>query len=613
MGWADDMYAHGLTTSHGGLLKEHYYTHDTYQVVMPNKSDIFGPNSKLYYLSRVQEDGLFLAEVPKANLEYDICVKAVKQNAWALRHVPLAWRGESICLLAVRHDPSAFQYIPIATQTAQIIAVATSYKHHSDTNTYISTDAAIRGEIPEVLACNSPAMLAYPQGSTIEYPSPKQFFNLFKIWHAEPDVDMQELEYVFYEAPEHIKESSEYKQLTKLFASNDSLQRVDNTYVYYHDNYEQTKLGQALSDYIEDQFEYQKRHPGSIFGDISPGEIGMTRNWVEHQVYIRRDVHLSRVPKANITESMCARILSKDGSQIRYVPEQFLSETMCWLAVTSPNGTLYESQFGLRNNETVLDFIPDKYVSYDLCLAALKCDPKAIFAFKDEYISEDIAIEAISRLGKHNEDFFKTVNKRFYTKPVCDEALRHNIEVLRYVPVGLASGLNVLQYVAAGHELALLDKSLIHPAVFECIMLSDAEYDVFKENIKCIPLSLMIDDKLYIRLASALIRADKVYHYSWLPDIFKTLALSLPLVRHDKENGRDVPHDIAIKHPFLLAFAKRYHYPTAYEFGWFLEGWFDDDTIDHADIKVCIENAPHKIRESEEWKKWADANVSLLT
>lgn len=620
MGWADDLYEHGYTSYHGGELKDHFYDVDEYreyQTYSPFNGDIFGPDRKLYYIAKVQEDGLFLNKIPRNHLDYEVCVEAVKENAWALRYVPLAWRGESISLLAVRNNPTSLQYVPTETLTAKIIAIATSTRRHTDIDDHYPTqhcNISLADCIPSTLAACSPDLLGYHNDLNVEYPSLKQLIDLFEIWYSDPDISEESIFMALDEAPESIKKTKEFKYLFGLLLPN-GIGDTYNTYVYYHDNYEKTKLGKPLADYLKTKFEIQERFPGSAFGDICPGsDVCDSRKWLENQLYVKRDVHLSRFSKEDITESICLRVISKDGSQIRYVPPHLLTEAMCWLAVISPYNTLnttYGSidnkKLNLQEEETVLDYIPNTYVSCDLCLLALKKDPKAIFAFKDDLINEDIAIEAISRLGAANEAFFKRVNKLFWTKAVCEIALRNNIGILHYLPNNMISEQDVLKYTESGHNLALIDESLISSTVFEFLIKSDVDYERFKESMENISPSLL-NDIDFTSLIKFLIRTNNISRFAWLPEEFRTLELSLLITRYDKSYAKYVPQKISIKHPFLLAtkhkdFIVLDPYPEPDDFERLFSGWIEDESIDREDLKFCIENAPDKIKESEAWKR----------
>jgi len=125
--------------------------------------------------------------------------------------------------------------------------------------------------------------------------------------------------------------------------------------------------------------------------------------------------------------------VKQDGEAIRYIPEQFLSEEICVAAV----------------KQTYLAFwkFPKEFLSEEICVAAVKQHGTIIKYVPLHLRTEDVCIAAVKQNGK----ILHLVPRDILSEKICIEAVKQTSQALKYVPMEFQ--LEIIKQLAVAKKL----------------------------------------------------------------------------------------------------------------------------------------------------------------
>ena len=157
---------------------------------------------------------------------------------------------------------------------------------------------------------------------------------------------------------------------------------------------------------VDDLFGMIKDHPGAA-------------TIADCYEYIKRFNYLWHVPYEKRTPLICEYSVSIDGNQIRYVPDDLLTEKLCKLAII--------------NKPLSLQWVPTKYKSEQLCMAAIKQDGRALQYTPKDRITNKI-IECSLSSGCN---FLEFVPEELKTRDLCMACVKINPYEIQNTPENL--------------------------------------------------------------------------------------------------------------------------------------------------------------------------------
>ena len=361
---------------------------------------------------------------------------------------------------------------------------------------------------------------------------------------------------------------------------------------------------------------------------------------------VKRDgLQLSKVPSKLKTYKMCLASVKQQGEALQYVPKLMMTQDLCWEAIRNNGSSLeyvppefanyemYESavgQSGLAlqhvpescrdeslcfkaalSNGWALAYTPQQVVNQQLCNVAVAEKPNVIGKVPLEFLSEDLCLEAVQNSGTALE----YIPELFRTKAVCAEAVKSNSYAVRFLPDHLLNE-ELIMDVVENHGKYFSDILQNIPKSKITEKISAAAVKESGRNLEFVPRSLQSES---ICLTAVKSHGPCVKYVSksafsesicwaavsnwagaikYVPEGFKSVELCL-LAMKTGVPWEVLPHmsknDLQ-KHPYLLSRATKENYPSNGVFKELLGSWMNDDSIDEADIKSCLENAPSRLK-----------------
>ncbi len=209
--------------------------------------------------------------------------------------------------------------------------------------------------------------------------------------------------------------------------------------------------------------------------------------------------HLKNFKQKNITYTMCLEAITKHGSALQLVPEQYRTKEIYAIACKTygyilkdipPDFLTHEICFdAVKSAGTALQYVPEKYLTEELCLAAVLKEPLAFQYVPKEILTPEFCIAIIKEKGPECirslpdfckktsfyfpiieaiPDVFFNINKKYRTAAICKKA----IEKLGYSTT--ASAVESNPYIF----------TLLHPSLYDhdtCYNFVQSEF--FQTNI----------------------------------------------------------------------------------------------------------------------------------
>ena len=337
---------------------------------------------------------------------------------------------------------------------------------------------------------------------------------------------------------------------------------------------------------------------------------------------------LQYVPKPMITQELCLEAIKNNGSSLEYVPpeyanyemyesavgqsglalqhvpESFKDESLCFKAVLSCG-------FALRHT-------PQQLINQKLCNVAVAEQPGAIKEVPLEFLSEDLCLEAVQ--GRSNA--LEYIPESFRTKAVCIESVKQNAHNFSHVPDQLLNE-ELIMGVAENYRSYYYQTVLpLIPKNKRTEKICMASVRENGRNLEFVPRSLQTESICLtavknhgpsIQCVSTRILSESICFAAvnnwagaikYVPESFQSVELCLLALKTGDpwEVLQHISKTSLLKHPYLLSRATKDNYPSNSLFEQLMESWLNDDSIDKADIKSCLNNAPSRLKKLDIWK-----------
>jgi hypothetical protein len=142
---------------------------------------------------------------------------------------------------------------------------------------------------------------------------------------------------------------------------------------------------------------------------------------------------LESIDQSIITPEIATYIVKMNGWALQYIPDELITEEMCWLAVHRSDNPDGDS----------IRFVPQRHMSYNLCFVAVLCPNQvntALMDIPDEFKDYNLCLAAVSNPMQQNFYALEFVPEHLKDVALCRVALSANVvmstreELMRFVP-----------------------------------------------------------------------------------------------------------------------------------------------------------------------------------
>ena len=330
---------------------------------------------------------------------------------------------------------------------------------------------------------------------------------------------------------------------------------------------------------------------------------------------------LKHAPKSMITQELCSEAIKNNGSSLEYVPPEYANYEMCESAVGQAGLALQHVPEIFRDeslcykavlsNGFALKYTPQQVINQKMCDVAVAEKPYAIGEVPLGFLSEDLCLEAV----QNSAQALEYIPESFKTNTVCAEAFKKSSYVVRFLPEHLLSEELIMDIVENhGGDVSDILQNIPKNKLTEKICTAAVKED--GNNLEFIPRRLQSESicltavKNYgpsLKYVSNSALSESICWAAvsewagairYVPEGFKSVELCL-LAMKTGYSWDVLPHmskNDFRKHPYLLSRAAKNNYPSNGAFNQLLEAWISDDSIDEADIKSCLGNAPARLK-----------------
>ena len=159
-------------------------------------------------------------------------------------------------------------------------------------------------------------------------------------------------------------------------------------------------------------------------------------------------VYLQRIPKEKLTRERCLDAVRRNGAMLGDVPQNLLDEEMCIAAAGQDGIALAHVPAELRTravceaalNSRKLSWCPpsereinDMYYGDDPLYKGRSWNEHPLKFIPEEFLSEELCLAAVTRAGQA----LQCVPDKFKTPRVCEAAVRSDPAAIRFVPEAL--------------------------------------------------------------------------------------------------------------------------------------------------------------------------------
>lgn len=228
----------------------------------------------------------------------------------------------------------------------------------------------------------------------------------------------------------------------------------------------------------------------------------LTKNF--YMVAMRFGGDLSQVPSAFIDLDMCKLAVIKNGINLKFVPQNYLSDNFYFEAI--------------HKNPEILRYIPEKDITYDMCLSALTIGMGRLLAF---------------------------VPKQFKDLNICKIALKKDGRVISYCPPELQTT-DLLEKTVNSCASAIAEIPDDKKTYSMCVSAVKVNYHF----LKYVPHKFK-DRLMYLYAASGITKFDpsggSLYlYFENLPEIYKNESFYYEAIKMQGENIRYRPTYISV-------------------------------------------------------------------
>ena len=330
---------------------------------------------------------------------------------------------------------------------------------------------------------------------------------------------------------------------------------------------------------------------------------------------------LKYVPKSIMTQELCMEAIKNNGSSLEYVPPEYANYEMYESAVGQAGLALQHVPEIFRDealcykavlsNGFALHYTPRQVINQKICNVAIAEKPNVIGKVPLEFLSEDLCLEAV----QNSAQALEYIPESFKTKAVCAEAFKRSSYVVRFLPEHLLNEELIMDVVGNhGGDVFEILQNVPKNKLTEKICAAAVKES--GHNLEFVPRSLQSESicltavKNYgpsLKYVSNRALSESVCWAAvsewagaikYVPESFKSVELCL-LAMKTGDSWEVLPYmskNDLLKHPYLLSRATKDNYPSNGVFKQLLEAWMNDDSINEADIKSCLANAPSRLK-----------------
>jgi len=338
---------------------------------------------------------------------------------------------------------------------------------------------------------------------------------------------------------------------------------------------------------------------------------------------------LQYVPKSMMTQELCLEAIKNSGCALEYVPPEYANYEIYESAVGQSGLALQHVPESLKDESLCFKAVlsnggglvhaPKRFVNQKLCDIAVAQNGYVIKVVPLEFLSEDLCLQAVrGQCGALGH-----IPEALRTKAVCIESVKRNAHNFRHVPDHL---LNEELIMGVAENYGPNYYQTMFPLIPKNKQTEKICMAAVKENgrnLEFVARSLQTESicltavKNYgpsIQYVSNRILSESICFAAvncwggairFVPESFQSVELCLLALKTGVpwEVLQYISKSNLLKHPYLLSKATKDNYPSNSLFKQLMESWMNDDAIDEADIKSCLDNAPSRLKELDVWNK----------
>lgn len=316
---------------------------------------------------------------------------------------------------------------------------------------------------------------------------------------------------------------------------------------------------------------------------------------------------LEFVPPELTNLEMYESAVGQQGEALRFVPENFKNESLCFKAVLSNGWALIHIPRQLINkklcnaavsrNGYVIKAVPIEFLSEDLCLVAIRSEPSALRYIPESHKTEAVCVETVRK----NAMLFSLIPDKFLNEELIMDIVENHRGNLKYILEAIPENkqtekIGIAAVNQAGQNLEFISKSLQTESM---CLTAVSKYGPSLQYVSKRTLSESICFAAVKKWAGAI---------KYVPEKFQSVELCLLASKttHFPWEVREyISKTYLTKHPFILSKCTKDKYPSNSIFEQSMEAWVEDNSISEEDIKSCLNNAPTRLRKTQNWNKWA--------
>lgn len=417
-------------------------------------------------------------------------------------------------------------------------------------------------------------------------------------------------------------------------------------------NYSLEAEGKVLSTDERDQNMVKKEQTARRGSEhsFSSQDKTILKSWLSK---VKRDgSRLAKVPSKFKTYKVCLASVKQQGEALQYVPKSMMTQELCLEAIKNSgcaleyvppeyaNYEIYES--AVSQSGLALQHVPESLKDESLCFKAVLSNGGGFIHTPKRFVNQKLCDIAVAQLG----GLIKEVPLEFLSENLCLEAVREQCGALEHIPEAFRTKAVCIESLKNAHNFKnvpdhLLNEELIMgvaenygPDYYQTMLLlipkdkqtekiCMAAVKASGHNLEFVARSLQTESicltavKNYgrsIQYVSNRILSESICFAAvnkwagairYVPESFQSVELCLLALKTGApwEVLQYISKSYLLKHPYLLSKATKDNYPSNSLFEQLMESWMNDDCIDEADIKSCLDNAPSRLKELDVWNK----------
>jgi hypothetical protein len=377
-------------------------------------------------LAAVTSDGLSLEFVPEKFKDEKLCLTAINLNGLSLEFVPEEFKDEKLYLAAVKSNKLSFTLIP--KQNQQISLLEESLKVVSEIKYKVIND-----------------IINYPNKYLNEIIV--HIFNIEKYYDVLKNIEQSDNSDIIIQ---NILETSHNKFNfinKKLLTQDICMNAIINKYTSLNNIPIDFRIYKLCNEAIKIDGKSLQYVPIDLI-DMDLCESAINQDGIS----------LKYIPKELITLQLCIDATLKTNKAIQYIPKNIVieypheyymicrrvleenSELIQYIFTEYESNPEYESKYielfyiVLKHDGKLLQWIPIKNRSLEICTYAIDQDAYALSYVPDTIITEELCYRAIETNTNPKYDILQYVPDTLKTYEICFNAVNKNVLSISHVP-----------------------------------------------------------------------------------------------------------------------------------------------------------------------------------